>query len=215
MFATRSIAKPLTDPIKADAEIATALADTLIWCACSVPVNLQVNSNLVNGTITITIPAGTDAGQYMKYVEQMTESLNCAVETGGSNDMLFRRVPTDVNLMVRGIFYDPASDNNTDLDARIQGQFTKAYKVNVTFAKFLKEEPKSKTPAKKATSIIVKMPEADAPKFKPRFLFMGKHNEAKIMWHATPTTQGTRCWKYGYPRVGCKESSNRCPVCSL
>jgi len=76
MFATRSIAKPLTDPIKADAEIATALADTLIWCACSVPVNLQVNSNLVNGTITITIPAGTDAGQYMKYVEQMTESIN-------------------------------------------------------------------------------------------------------------------------------------------
>jgi len=89
-----------------------------------------------------------------------------------------------------------------------------AYKVNVTSAKFLKEEPRSKTPGKKATSIIVKIREADAPKFEPRFRFMGKHKEAKIMWHATPTTQCTRCWEYGHPRVGCKESTDLCPVCS-
>jgi len=215
MFATRSIAKPLTDPIKNDAEIATALAATLIGRACSAPVSLQVNSNIVNGTITITIPAGTDAGQYMRYAEKMTEALNGAVETGASNYMPFRTVPTDVNMMVQGIFYDSVPDNNTDLDARIKGQFTKANNVNVTLAKFLKEELKSKTPAKKATSILVKMPEADATKFEPRFLFMSKHKEAKIIWHATPTTQCTRCWKYGHPSVGCKESTDLCPVCFL
>ena len=61
MFATRSTAKPLTDAFKEKAQIITALADTLTGWACSVPVNLQVNSNKVNGTIAITTPAGTDA----------------------------------------------------------------------------------------------------------------------------------------------------------
>ena len=214
MFATRSTAKPLADPFKEEAEIAIALANTLTGCACSAPVNLQVNFNKVNGTITVTTPAGTDAGQYMRYAEKMTETLNLAVGTDGSSYMPFRTVPTDVNLMVHGIFYHSVPDNNADLDAKIKKEFMTAYKVNVISAKFLREEPRNKTPEKRATSIIVKIPVADAPRFEPRFVFMGKHKEAKIMWHATPTTQCTRCWKYGHSRVGCKETTDLCPVCS-
>jgi len=105
-------------------------------------------------------------------------------------------------------------DNNADLDTKIKMEFMKAYEVNLTMDKFLQEEPKNKTPEKKASCIIVKILEKDPPQFEPRFLFMGNHKEAQIMWHPTPITQYPRCWKYGHPRVGCKETTHPCPVCS-
>ena len=86
--------------------------------------------------------------------------------------------------------------------------------MDVTSAKFLQTQLRVLTPDKKAWSIIVRIPEAEATKFEPKFLFLGKYKEAKIMWHATPMTQCTRCWKYGHPRIGCKESNNMCPICS-
>jgi len=106
MFATRSITKPLTDAIKEEAESPTALADTPIGCTCSAPVNIRVDYNKVNGTITITTLEDTDTEQYMRNAEKMTEAISLAVDTDGSNYMLFRRVPTDVNLMVLAIFHD-------------------------------------------------------------------------------------------------------------
>jgi len=85
----------------------------------------------------------------------------------------------------------------------------------VTSAEFLKEEPKSKNPEKRATWIIVRAPKAEATKFKHRFLFLGKYKEARIMWHATLTTQCTRCWQYKHPRVGCQKMSDLCPFSAL
>lgn len=48
--------------------------------------------------------------------------------------------------MVHGTFYDSVPDNITDLDAKIKKEFMTAFKVNVTSAKFLKEEPRNKAP---------------------------------------------------------------------
>ena len=214
LFATRDTATPLADPTKEEAKIALALADILTQCGCKAPVNLQVSSNKVNGTITITTPAGTDSNQYIRYAEKMTETLNGTIGENDPKYLTFRRVPTDANLLVHGVFFDSIPDNNTDLSAFVKKQFAMSYKVDVTSAKFLKTEPAVQTPEKKACSIIVRVPEADATKFEPRFLFLGKYKEAKVMWHATPTTQCTRCWRYGHPRVGCKETNDTCPICS-
>jgi len=214
MFATRMTAKPLADPAKEEAKIALSLADTLTRCECKSPVNMQVASNKVNGTITITTPPGTESAQYNKYFDKMTEALNGTLGEGEPKYMQFRRVPTDVSLMVHGIFYDTVPDNNVELDILIREQLMTAHKINLTSAKFLREEPRTKTPDKKATSIIIRLGEGDALKLEPCFLLMGKYKDARIMWHATPTTQCTRCWKYGHPRVGCKETLDICPVCS-
>ena len=76
LFATRDTAAPLADPTKEEAKITLVLADILTQCGCKVPVNLQVSSNKVNGTITIMTTTGTDSNQYIRYAEKMTETLN-------------------------------------------------------------------------------------------------------------------------------------------
>jgi len=96
-------------------------------------------------------------------------------------------------------------DNNADLDSKIKMEFMKAYKVNLTMDKFLQEEPKNKTPEKKASCIIVKIPEKDPPQFEPRFLFMGNHKEAQIMCHPTPTTNTQDAGNMGTPGWGAKK----------
>ena len=69
LFATRSAIMPLTDPAKEEALIAKAIATTLTKCECKAPTNLQVFSNKINGTITLTAPPGVDSGNYAKYLE--------------------------------------------------------------------------------------------------------------------------------------------------
>lgn len=131
----------------------------------------------------------------------MTETLNDMLGGENSKYLMFRRVPTDTNLLVYGIFFYSIPNNNTDLSAFVNKQFAPSYKVDVTSAKFLKAELREQTPDKRACSIIVWIPEADATRFESKFLFLGKYKEAKAMWHATSTTLCTKCWKYGHPRV--------------
>jgi len=169
LFATRTTVEPLGNPANDEANIAMVLLSMLTDCKCNVHVNLQVTSNKVNGTITITTPRGTDSGQYIRYLEKLTEALNGTVGEDKPQFLPFRRVPTDVSLMVYGILYDSVPDNNADLDTAVKEQFMKLYKVNVTLAKFLKEEPQSKTLKERATSIIVRVWEAEATKFNPSF----------------------------------------------
>jgi len=215
IFVTRALAKCLTGPIREEAKIPYPLVNKLKHCQCKAPVNLQVTSNKINGTISISTIPNTDAGQYSKYGEQMREALNEILAEDELKYLSFSRVPTDVSLMVHGIFYNTVPDNKAHLSEEVKEQFRTLYKVGVTSPRFLKEEPKTMTPEKKAGSIILRLSEADAEECEPRFLFMGKYKEAKIMWHPTSTTQCTRCQKYGHPKVGCKETTDICPVCSL
>ena len=108
----------------------------------------------------------------------MTEALNGTVGEDEPEFLPCCSVPTDVSLMVYGILYDAVPDNNDDLDIVVKEKCMKTWKVNVTSAKCLKEEPKSKISAKRPTSIIVRVPKAEATKFEPRFRFLGKYKEA-------------------------------------
>ena len=129
IFATRLIAKPLADPAREEAKIATMIATLLTNCKCEAPVNLQVTSNKINGTVTITTPAGTDSGRYQLYLNKMTIALNSLLGQDEPQFLPFWRVPTDVSLMVHGILYDSVPDNNADLDIAIKEQFNSLYKV--------------------------------------------------------------------------------------
>lgn len=149
----------------------------------------------------------------MSSTRKDAETLDDLLGEDDTKYLTIRKVPTDVSLIIHGIYYQTVPDKYTGLNEVVNEQFATAYKVKVTSAKFLKTEPKTTTPVKKATSIIVHISEEEAKRFEPRFLFLGKYKEAKVMWHATPTTHCTRCWKYGHPRVGCKETSDTCPVC--
>ena len=213
IFATRITAKPLSNPVIDEARISMALSKVLVSCVCKAPTNLQVSSNRLNGTITITTPPGSDSGQYTRYLEKMTETLNEANPEGEPAYLPFRRVPTDVNVLVHGIPLDAIPSDPTDLDTEIKLHFKESHRIDLTSAKFLKADPASRE-GKKATSIMLRLPEADAIKITPQVVIMGKMKESRVMWHATPTTQCTRCWKFGHPKIGCREKVDICPICS-
>src|SRR5207237_6440325 len=81
LFATRSAIMPLTDPAKEEALIAKAIATTLTKCECKAPTNLQVFSNKINGTITMTAPTGAYSSNCAKYLEKLTKTFNETLTT--------------------------------------------------------------------------------------------------------------------------------------
>ena len=213
LFATRTTAKPFKNPAVDEARISVAIARTLLGCKCREPTSLQVSSNRFNGTVTLTVPNGSDSGQYSKYLNEMTKALNEALPDDEPEFLPFRQVPTDVNVLIHGIPLAAIPDDPIELDNKIKEYFKDFHQVDVSSAKFLKANPESRID-KNATSIVVRVPEVDAAKVTPHVIFMGKRKESRIMWHATPTTQCTRCWKFGHPKVGCRENTDLCPICS-
>ena len=212
-FATRITAKPLKNPAIDKARISMAIARTLPGCKCNRPISLQVSSNRFNGTVMVTVPNGSDSGQYTKYLEEIAKALNAAMPEDVLDFLPFTRVPMDVNVLIHGILLAAIPETPNKLNDMIKEYFKDFHLINVALAKFLKAKPETRED-KKATSNVIRLPEADAAKVTPNVVFMVKTNESRIMWHATPTTQCTRCWKFGHPKVGCRENADLCPLCS-
>src|SRR5437868_14652375 len=103
LFATRSAIMLLTDSAKEEALIAKAIATTLTKCECKAPTNLQVFSNKINSTITLTAPLGVNSGNYAKYLEKLTNTLNETIGTELAHYLPFCRAPTDVDILVHGV----------------------------------------------------------------------------------------------------------------
>jgi hypothetical protein len=213
IFATRMEAKPLADPVREEAKIAVAVAATLTGCVCKAPTNLQVFSNKINGTITLTAPPGTDSSEYSKYLDKLTETLNKNLEADEPRYLPFRRAPTHVDVLVHGVSLFAIPNTNEELNEEVKEAFKITHSIDVVNAKFLKPNEEDRN-QKRATSIIVRVPEGDAEKIVPNVLFMGKYKQSAIMWQASPTTQCHKCWKYGHPEMGCRAPNQICPVCS-
>lgn len=77
---------------------------------------------------------GTDSNQAIRYAEKMTETLNSTVGGDDPKYLTCRRVPTDANLLVHGVFLVSEPDNNTDFSAFVKKQFAMSSKVDVTWA---------------------------------------------------------------------------------
>jgi len=88
-----------------------------------------------------------------------------------------------------------------------------SHKFEITGAKFLKPKEEDRRD-KKATSIIIKVPEAEVDNVTPSVLFMGKYKTSAVMWQASATTQCHKCWKFGHLIAGCKARGEICPICS-
>ena len=213
LFATRTTSKPFKNPAVDEARISVAIARTLLGCKCEEPTSLQVSSNRFNGTVTLTVPNGSVSGQYTKYLGEITKALNGALPDDEPEFLPFRQVPTDVDVLIHGITLAAVPEDPIELNNNIKEYFKDFHRIDVSSAKFLKANPESRID-KRATSIVVRLPEVDTAKVTPHVVFMGKRKESRVMWHATPTTQCTRCWKFGHPKIGCRENTDLCPICS-
>jgi len=213
LLATRITAKPLADPAGEEAKISLAVATVLTGCECKAPTNLQVFSNKTNGTITLTAPSGTDSGQYAKYIDKITEALNTSIGPEEPKYLLFRRAPTDVDVIIHGVSLTAIPNNTKDLEDEVRKAFRVTHKFEIAGAKFLKPNQEDRKD-KKATSIIVRIPETEIDNVTPSVLFMGKFKTSAVMWQASATTQCHKCWKFGHPIAGCKAQIDICPVCS-
>jgi len=213
LFATRTTAKPLADPAREEARISLAVATVLTGCECKAPTNLQVFSNKTNGTITLTAPAGTDSGQYAKYIDKITEALNGTIGPDEPRYLPFRRAPTDVDVIIHGVSLTAIPNNDKDLEEEVKKAFNVTHRFEIAGAKFLKPKEEDRKD-KKATSIIIRVPEAEVDNVTPSVLFMGKYKTSAVMWQASATTQCHKCWKFGHPLAGCKARGEICPICS-
>lgn len=213
LFATRTVAKPLADTAGDEAKISLAVATVLNGCECKAPTNLQVFSNKTNGTITLTAPPGNDSGQYAKYIDKITEALNSAIGSDEPKYLPFRRAPTDVDVIIHGVSLSAIPNNTKDLEEEVKQTFRVTHRIEVAGAKFLKPNEEDRKD-KKATSIIVRIPETEVDKVTPSVLFMGKYKKSAVMWQASATTQCHKCWKFGHPIAGCKAQGEVCPICS-
>ncbi|KAG0638602.1 hypothetical protein HOY80DRAFT_1047279 [Tuber brumale] len=144
LFATRVTSKLLTNTTADEAKISVALSKTLLGYVCKAPIVLQVSSNRLNGTVTVTVVQGSDSGQYSRYFNKLTDTLNEFVTEGELAFLPFRRVPTDVNNLIHGIPLDAIPTDHAKLDTKIKQHFKDSYKIDQTSAKFLKEDPKSR-----------------------------------------------------------------------
>jgi len=174
LFATRTTTKPLADPAREEARISLAVATVLTGCQCTAPTNLQVFSNKTNGTITLTAPAGTDSGQYAKYIDKITEALNGTINPDEPRYLLFRRAPTDVNVIIHRVSLTAIPNNDKDLEEEVKKAFNVTHKFEIAEAKFLKPKEEDRRD-KKATSIIIRVPEAEVDNVTPSVLFMRKY----------------------------------------
>ena len=105
--------------------------------------------------------------------EEMTKALNEAVPGDEPDFLHFRRVPTDLNVLIHGILLGPIPKTPTELDGMIKEYFKYFHRIDVASAKFLKAKHET-SEDKRATSIVVRLPEADAAKVTPNVVFMGK-----------------------------------------
>jgi len=106
--------------------------------------------------------------------------------------LLFRRVPTDVDVIIHGVSLTPIPNNDEDLEEEVKKAFKVTHKFEIAGAKFLKPKEKDRRD-KKATSIIIWVPEVEVDNVTPSVLFMGKYKTSAVMWQASITTQCPKC----------------------
>ncbi|KAG0639481.1 hypothetical protein HOY80DRAFT_1044989 [Tuber brumale] len=86
----------------------------------------------------------------------------------------------DLNILIYGIPLDAISTDHAELDTEIKQHFKDSHKIDLTLAKFLKADPKSQE-GKRATSIMIRLPEADVAKVIPQVVFMRKIKESHVI----------------------------------
>jgi len=119
LFATRTTARPLKNPASDEARISVGIASVLVGCKHKEPTSRQVSSNRFNGTVMITVSNRSNSEQYTKYLNWVTEALNKAIPRYKLDFQPFRRVPTDVNVLIDGIVLAVMAEDPIEHDSRV------------------------------------------------------------------------------------------------
>ncbi|KAG0636407.1 hypothetical protein HOY80DRAFT_1054642 [Tuber brumale] len=115
-FTIRVMLKQLTNATADEAKILVALSKTL---------------------------TGYMAKRQYWYFDKNTDMVNEFMTAGEPAFLLFRRVMTDINILINGILLEAIPTDHAELDTKIKQYFKESYKINQTSAKFFKADPKS------------------------------------------------------------------------
>jgi hypothetical protein len=213
LFATRTVIAPVPEAKKLEPNVSIAIAKRLRECGCTAPVNLQVQFNQNNGTLSLTTAQGTGAAEYTKFLTPITEAVNGCLPDEEPKYNTFRRAPTDCQVVIHGVALMAITNDQESMAKVMSDTLEATHKIKVNGARFLQKSAEVRA-SKLGTSIVLSVPAEDAPKITPTILLHGRYRTSAVMWQATPATQCRKCYKYGHPEEGCKEQKQKCPICS-
>jgi hypothetical protein len=163
-----------------------------------------------NGTVSVTAPQGCAASIYSQYYTQMAKAVQDYLKITDNSYTAFRPAPTKTQVMVNRVPTFPLPSNQDELRSLVSDIIYTNSGVQVEDVRRL-----NPTTTKATTSLVVTVSPSQSHLLTDKGVLMfNKTRPCNLMWQASAATQCTKCWGFGHPSSGCKETTLTCRICA-
>ena len=154
-----------------------------------------------------------EASEYANYLVPMTAALKSALPEILREYAVFRRAPTETQVIIHDIAVKPTANNPKTLSSIVKESLSVCYQITASLVRFLQQEP-SVREEERHTSVVVLIPSDDVKQIVSNILLHCKWKKAALRWNANPTEKCMKCYLYGHTEEVCIADKYTCPSCA-